>query len=76
MTNDINNDSKTLDLEGKVSMIVGLAGQEAIEVHATQKVKMFGSKLFLQWRRTMESSDSRQPESFERIKCPVTAGHQ
>lgn len=26
MTNDINNDSKTLDLEGKVSMIVGLAG--------------------------------------------------
>lgn len=46
MTNDINNGSKTLDLEGKVSMIVGLAGQETIKYMQHKKSKCLDHNFF------------------------------
>lgn len=46
MTNDINNDSKTLDLEGKVSMIVGLAGQKTIKYMQHKQSKCLDHNFF------------------------------
>lgn len=46
MTNDINNGSTTLDLEGKVSMIVGLAGQGTIKYMQHKKSKCLDRNFF------------------------------